>query len=224
MATILVNARKIKGIRQNLGLTKRQLWQKTGISPATLSRIENIGKTSEPTLKKLADVFGCKPGDFLIEEIKPHNIKRKHIEEGMRMAFGKSSTACCLADLDGYITYANEGTLQLWGYEGFKEINQKHCVEFFYNKGTAWKVFELVKRQGGWVGELMAQQKDGSTTKVIATITLVLDDKNEPCCLMACFVQAIEVVKHGTIPDTGNANLSGSGGCDPIKMMGWYKD
>jgi transcriptional regulator with XRE-family HTH domain len=70
-------AKRVKELRRYKGWTEADLWQKSGVSIQTISRIENA-KTEEPrenTLKSLAKAFGVTHEDLAGPRSSPEEVE-----------------------------------------------------------------------------------------------------------------------------------------------------
>lgn len=87
-------ARRIAALRQEVGLTLRELGAKTGLSDAYLSRVEN-GQTAVTlaSLEKLAAVFATPIVTFFDEETAPKNLVLCRAGAGSQARFrGRTGT------------------------------------------------------------------------------------------------------------------------------------
>jgi len=207
MARIYVNGQKIKELRENSGFTKRQFAKKVKCSPSIVTRMEDEGITSEPTLKNVADVLGIHPSEIkMLQVIKESNTdlalrtKQQRMEEGLRhidYAVEKSTQAIMLADLDKHISYSNRAGIRLWGFSE-DELMGKLCCDLWWEKDKAIKAMERALKRGGWLGELTAKHKDDTLFKVITSLTLVADDMGKPICIMGSFIRAFDIEPFGS--------------------------
>ena len=87
-------ARRLAALRQEVGLTLRELATKTGLSDAYLSRVENgrIAVTLA-SLEKLAEVFATPITTFFEEETKPRQLVLCRAGKGRKARFrGRTGT------------------------------------------------------------------------------------------------------------------------------------
>ena len=59
---------RLKEYREAKKMTQEELAEKTGLSRQTISKIENNEEVgvNVKTIVKIADVFGCEPGDIFL--------------------------------------------------------------------------------------------------------------------------------------------------------------
>ena len=63
---------KLRQVRERLFVTQAELAQRTGISEATLSRIENsLQRPRISTVRKIADALGVRPEELVDWEAEP---------------------------------------------------------------------------------------------------------------------------------------------------------
>jgi len=119
----------------------------------------------------------------------------KKTEEEMRIkdnAIESSINAVGFANLKGSITYVNRSFLEMWGYQDKKEILGKPMPSFWKTPENAIKVMQALMKSGGWIGELSALRKDGSTFDAQLSASVITDDHGNPICFMASFVDITE--------------------------------
>lgn len=91
-------ARRVAALRREVGLTLREFGQKTGLSDAYLSRVEN-GRTALTiaSLARIAEVFATPLTSFLEEEEQPHALVLHRAGTGRQVRFrGRSGTLVSL--------------------------------------------------------------------------------------------------------------------------------
>ncbi|MCX6666163.1 MAG: PAS domain S-box protein [Euryarchaeota archaeon] len=103
-------------------------------------------------------------------------------------AIASSINGMAFTDLDGNITYVNQSFLNLWGYRTDDEILGKPLVKFWQKKGKTADTIDTVMKKGGWMGELIAEKKNGEPLSVEISFSLVQDKNRMPLCLMASLV------------------------------------
>ena len=120
---------------------------------------------------------------------------RKRIEESLRIkncAIESSINGIALTDLLGRVTYVNHSFLKMWGYNDDTEVIGQPTVNLWQSKRKAKELLERLQAQGGWVGELAALRKDGSTFDAQVSTSLVTNQAGKPVCIMASFVDVTE--------------------------------
>ncbi len=121
--------------------------------------------------------------------------ERKQTEETLRIkdnAIETSINAIAMADLSGKLTYVNNAFLELWGYTERNEVLGRSVVEFWQYPEQAANVVKALESADGWRGELVATKKDGSLATVQLSASLVMDQADEPVCMMSSFVDISE--------------------------------
>ena len=166
---------------------------------------EKLGRLS--TKQALAQTrFGLKTGSTIAhsaEEKRPfsNNIRLTHItecetrKEEMRIkdsAIESSINAIAITDLDGNISYVNQSFLEMWRYGNKQEVLGQPAVKFWQMKGQYVEIMDTLMEKGGWVGELVAERRDGSVFDVQLSSTMVKDEGGKPLCMMASFVDITE--------------------------------
>jgi len=120
--------------------------------------------------------------------------ERKRTEDELRIkdgAIASSINAIALVDLKGNITYVNPSFLRLWGYDNEIEILGKPAILFWQSPASAAKVITAMPGKG-WVGELLAKKKDGSTFDIQLSSSIVTDEADKPICIIASFVDVTD--------------------------------
>jgi len=115
---------------------------------------------------------------------------RKRAEDGLRVkdwAIESATYAIVTSDLEGNLNYVNPAFLKLWGYSSPAEILGKPAVGFWQMGEKAAEVMEAVRTKGGWIGELVAQGKDGALFDVHVASSMVVNDAGQPVCIQASF-------------------------------------
>lgn len=100
-----------------------------------------------------------------------------------------------IADLDGYIVYANKAVRKIFGFTP-EEYRGKHLNEINVDPEFASRVIiPSVKENGSWVGELMVKHKKSYSFPGWLTASLVRDGKGEPIALV-CIIKDITAQRH----------------------------
>jgi two-component system cell cycle sensor histidine kinase/response regulator CckA len=121
--------------------------------------------------------------------------ERRRAEEALRIrdsAMASSLTAMAIAEFAGNLTYVNSSFLEMWGYEDESEVLGRPAIEFWQEPEKAGEVVEALRSRDGWTGELTAKRKDGSLFDVQLSASIVVDENDEPVCMMASFVDITE--------------------------------
>jgi PAS domain S-box-containing protein len=117
--------------------------------------------------------------------------ERKHAEADLRLkdrALESSINGIAMADLKGRLTYANAAFLRMWGYERREEVLGRSVLDFWLAPEQAGVVLSALQTQGGWEGELSGRRKDGTHFEVQLSGSQVLDNWQQPLCLLGSFI------------------------------------
>ncbi|MFW6312313.1 MAG: PAS domain S-box protein, partial [Spirochaetota bacterium] len=107
-------------------------------------------------------------------------------------AMDTSVTPMAIADADGRVTYANTAFLRLWREPDEGAIIGRDATSFFAHPKQAAGIIERMPIEGSWTGEIDVRRSDGSTFTVLATASVVKDDKGEVRNLMATYLDVTE--------------------------------
>jgi PAS domain S-box-containing protein len=121
--------------------------------------------------------------------------ERIRTDEALRIkdsAIASSNNGIALADLQGNLTYANAAMLDMWGYAERREVIGRSTVDFWLDPEQAAGVIQAMMAEGSWMGEMVAQRKDGTPFDVQLSASRVTDADGQPICLMASFVDITE--------------------------------
>lgn len=121
--------------------------------------------------------------------------EQKRIQEELQIkdnAIKSSITPIIIADLDTRLTYANDAFLVLWGYETIEDVIGTRVRDYWLDSAAMDCVMDHLKKEEGWVGELVARKKDGTTLDVQVTASVVMGDDNSSIALMASFADMSE--------------------------------
>jgi diguanylate cyclase (GGDEF)-like protein/PAS domain S-box-containing protein len=121
--------------------------------------------------------------------------ERKKIENDLCIkdsALSSAINAVAIADLDANLSYANAAFLRLWGYQHESEILGKSAMEFWAHPEKAQSVITALHRNSSWVGELVANRRDGSQFFAQLSASLVHDERGEPISMMASIIDITE--------------------------------
>jgi PAS domain S-box-containing protein/putative nucleotidyltransferase with HDIG domain len=146
-----------------------------------------------PILKSVVPIT-IKGENYLLESF-IDITERKKVEEELRVkdwAIESSLNAIAFSDLAGNLTHVNPAFLKLWGYSSQAEVLGKPVVGFWQMGEKAVEIVETLQSQGGWVGELIAQGKDGAGFEVEVAASMVKDIAGKRVCMMASFSDITE--------------------------------
>lgn len=126
------------------------------------------------------------------------NTNRKKTTEEIKLmdnAIKSSINGILIANSLGNITYVNPAFLKMWSYHQETEVIGKPIVKFWQMKGEYMKVIDAMINEGGWVGELIAEKKDGSTFPVQLSANPLYDENSQLKYMLASFVDITEQKK-----------------------------
>ncbi len=85
-----------------------------------------------------------------------------------------------ITDLDGRVAYSNRAVTDLYGFSP-AELRGKRVTEMNVDAGQAASVIlPTLRRQGRWAGEIEVKHKDGRTSPVWLTTSLIVDPRGSP--------------------------------------------
>lgn len=116
--------------------------------------------------------------------------EKKRLEEELLLkdyALENSSNAIIFTDLQGIITYVNNGYVKLFDYADKKEILGKHISKFASENDYKEGFLDQLKRGEVLVEEINPKRKDGSIFQSIVMGSPIIQ-KGEILCIMATFI------------------------------------
>jgi len=120
---------------------------------------------------------------------------RRRIEEELKikdLAIASSLDGIGIGDLAGTIIYVNDAALEMWGAQDASEVLGTSALRLARSEEEALRIYQAVLEKGSWSGEVSGYKKDGSPITVLMTASLVRNEKGEPVCMMASFVDITE--------------------------------
>lgn len=108
-------------------------------------------------------------------------------------AIQSSINGIVIADLEGNITYVNDAFLRMWGGKDVSEVLGRPAVVFSQSAKEAMQIIQAVKDRGSWFGEVIGKRKDLTPITVQLSANLVKDDRGEPICMMASFIDVTDL-------------------------------
>jgi diguanylate cyclase (GGDEF)-like protein/PAS domain S-box-containing protein len=107
-------------------------------------------------------------------------------------ALASALDGVAMADLDGSLSYVNASFLRMWGYSSASDVLGRPAIRLWRDReAAAAAARELVSKQS-WVGELVAERKDGTSFAAQVAATLVSSEAGEPICMMSSFADVTE--------------------------------
>lgn len=107
-------------------------------------------------------------------------------------AIASSINGIAIGDAEGNLTYVNDAFLEMWGYENENEVLGRSAVEFWEVQREVEDILRTLQDRKGWIGELSAVRKDGSTMNTEVCATLVKDESGRPISMMGSFIDITE--------------------------------
>ncbi|MCX6999808.1 MAG: PAS domain S-box protein [Candidatus Sumerlaeota bacterium] len=123
-------------------------------------------------------------------------VSRLRAIESLRVkdwAIDSSINAIAILNLDGRVTYANHSFLSLWEYDDISEAKGKSFSSLWVHKSSAQKVWDAIRKEGDWKGELEARRGDGASFEALVSASTVIDASGNPICIMFSFM---DITKH----------------------------
>jgi two-component system cell cycle sensor histidine kinase/response regulator CckA len=123
----------------------------------------------------------------------------KRTQEMLRIkdaAIASSINGIAICDAEGNLSYVNHAFLEMWGYENENEVLGRNAVEFWEVQKEAEEVLKTLLDRKGWIGELSAVRKDGSTMNMEVCATLVKDENGKPISMMGSFIDITETKRN----------------------------
>jgi len=142
-------------------------------------------KLEQRVKERTAEIL--KSNELLKQEIN----ERKKAEWSLKIkdsAIESSINAIVFVDPTGAVTYVNPSFLNMWGYDSEEEILGKPAVNFWHRKELYTEVMNATFNKRGWVGELVAEKRDGALFDAQLSANVVKDEENNPICMMASFI------------------------------------
>jgi PAS domain S-box-containing protein len=96
-----------------------------------------------------------------------------------------------MTDLEGFVTYANEAAVKMWGYGDKAEVLGRPLVELWEGEGVH-ETMEALRAGGGRAGVDTGKRKDGTTFPVLFSASVIKDSKNKPICTFGSFIDLTE--------------------------------
>ncbi|CVK31332.1 sensor histidine kinase [Methanoculleus bourgensis] len=109
-----------------------------------------------------------------------------------KMAMESSLSAIAIADLDGYLTYANQALLEMGGLTDRGEILGRHLSEFWVGPGKVREVLRTLAERGKCSEELTGRRADGTEFTAHINVNIVTERSGDPVCIMATAVDVTE--------------------------------
>ena len=113
----------------------------------------------------------------------------------MQFAIESSINAVAFFDLKGNLTKTNDSFLKLWAYKNKKELLDKPFTVFMETEIEVSKVLNVLRKDGGWMGEMTAIKKNGLKFNAQVSANMVKDLEGNPISMMASFIDITDKKK-----------------------------
>jgi PAS domain S-box-containing protein len=100
-------------------------------------------------------------------------------------------SAIVIAEMDGTITYVNQAFLQLWGNDP-EQVIGRSVMLFWGEPEQVADLMAATPREGKWMGELVARQRDQSPRVIEVLASVVTDMVGRPIRIMSSFIDITE--------------------------------
>lgn len=110
-------------------------------------------------------------------------------------AIETSASAFAFADMKGRFAYVNPSFVDLWGYDSADEIVGTRVLHYFQPGLPFSKMFDQLRRDDYWIGELTARKKDETFFTVHVSANFQRDKDGTPVSMMLSFMDISELKK-----------------------------
>ncbi len=159
-----------------------------GINTVSLSEVQGQPRWYNTTIEPLRDERGNTTAVMIIARDVDDMKRAEEQIRKLSSAVESSISGIAIGDNKGNLTYVNRSFLEMWEYDDENEVLGRDAVEFWQIPDEGSKVIDTLQDKGGWIGELTAKRKDGSTFDVQICATLVKDEHGKPISLIGSFV------------------------------------
>jgi len=125
-----------------------------------------------------------------------HDItERKLSDDSLKVkeaAIASSISGIAISDLAARVTYVNDAFVQMSRFDNAAEVLDRSILDFVQDSTSIVPVIDAVTTQGYWLGEFLAQRKDGTTFQAQLAANRVNGDDGRPICLLASFLDLSE--------------------------------
>jgi PAS domain S-box-containing protein len=133
---------------------------------------------------------------------------RKEIEQELQIrkhAVESSINSIILADLEGKITYVNKSSVTQWGFASASEMIGKGVESLFQKGFPESDPITVLRKDGGYVGELIAIRKYGNHFDVNVAASVVKDERDQPICYI---ISCVDITRSKRYEDQLKASLA----------------
>ncbi len=123
--------------------------------------------------------------------------EKKELEQNLAIrdnAIEMSINPIAIIDFNGFLTYVNNAFISVWNYETKEEVTGRHYDCFWKPvKALQERIKVMCKGSGGgWMEEVPATRKDGSSFFVRISSSLIKGKNQETHSIMASFLETTE--------------------------------
>ncbi len=132
--------------------------------------------------------------EVLIHKLEDKLVQLENANKALAVkdfAIESSISGIVMADLSGNLTYANDSFSSLWGYAK-SEIAGRRLDDLVKDKNALRFIMKESDAKAGWLGEIEARRKDGSTFVALVAAHFVSDGANKPIGLMVSCIDVTE--------------------------------
>lgn len=112
-----------------------------------------------------------------------------------KWAIDASLTPMIMADVQGFLSYANQAALDLWSYDSEQELLGKSIVDIQEDPHKATMILEALKVRNVWHGESRGKKKDGASFDMELQAQVVKNQDGEPLSIMASAIDITDKKK-----------------------------
>ena len=112
-----------------------------------------------------------------------------------KWAIDASLTPMIMADVQGYLSYANKAALDLWNYDAEQELLSRSIVDIQEDPHKATMILEALKVRNVWHGESRGKKKDGAGFDMELQAQVVKNQDGEPLSIMASAIDITDKKK-----------------------------
>jgi len=124
-------------------------------------------------------------------QLDKEQFESKTIKENITMmknALDSSINAIAISNFEGKLMYVNPAFLRMWGYDDEMDVLGRFAVDFWRIRDVASVVLKETQKKGFWFGELVAQKTDGKNLIVQVSTSLIRNESDEVCGIIASFI------------------------------------
>lgn len=133
---------------------------------------------------------------------------RKEIEQELQIrnhAIESSINSVILADLEGKITYGNQASVIQWGFLHSSDMIGASIDSLFRKGDEVPDLVATLRREGGYVGELVACRRSGGLFDINLAASVVKDEHQRPVCII---LSCVDITRSKRYEDQLKASLA----------------